>query len=81
MVIQTNKSVIDRVVENTNDHDCLYGKRLVEMSRRSDVPTYSLSHLANQLVDMHTGGECPPTHVGINPTLTWSEWVKDTHFH
>ena len=81
MAIQTKQSVIDRVVSSTSNHDCPYSDRLIKMSRAADPPTYALSYLANQLTSMHDGGECPPTHIGTGPTLTWSEWVKDTNFH
>ena len=81
MAIQTKQSIIDRVASNTNDHDCPYGKRLINMSRQTDPPTHTLSYLADQLRSMHTEGKCPPTHIGNSPTLSWSEWVKDTNFH
>lgn len=81
-MVKTRESLLDTATALEADHDCPYAERLLNVDRQqqigsSGIRLATLASLLTELEEMHSSGNCPPTHVGAGPTNEWANWVKD----
>lgn len=81
-MIKTRESLLDTATTLEADHNCPYAEQLLSVDRQqqigsSGIRLATLASLLTELNEIHSSGNCPPTHVGEGPTDEWANWVKD----
>lgn len=63
----------------TLEHECPYDIAKESFLQRiggHGLAQYRIRALESELVEIHQGGICPPTHINRGPTRVWADWVQ-----
>ena len=84
MTVISRQNLIETAESFVDNHSCPYGERLLSVDKLKQIgsqgtDTAILAHHIDTLAQLHTDGNCPPTHIGdAGPTRSWADWVQDT---